>query len=213
MEYGKSTFHICSRAYSKVVPELLKAVGQKEMYISKKDMSAFYTAVLRPVSQYVDIKGLELLDEYKPPELDAKLYLDCDSDGDVIGRLDFIYDEKVYDMLYNKSRNPFCDYYAEAACENLIKKYFAVIPNDTENPLCLADDDKLYDLLTESIPLLSENMEILTTNRFDNKSVMRPVARPAVGVRPAGSMLELEITAEGVQYGGIAGAVKGIPTG
>lgn len=197
LEYGKSTFHICSRAYSKAVPELLKAVGQKEMYISKKDMSAFYTAVLHPVSQYVDIKGLELLDEYKPPELNAKLYLDCDSDGDVIGRLDFIYDEKVYDMLYNKSRNPFCDYYAEAACENLTKKYFAVIPNDTENPLYLADDDKLYDLLTEGIPLLSEHMEIFTTDRFNNKSVMRPVARPAVGVRPSGSMLELEITADG----------------
>lgn len=196
-DYEKGIFHICSRAFSNAVSELLKAVDNEDIYISKKDMSAFYTAVLRPVSQYVNIKGLELLDEYKPPELNAKLYLDCDSDGDVIGRLDFVYDEKVYDMLYNKSHNPFCDYYAEAACENLIKRYFAVMPNNTENPLYLADDDKLYDLLTDGIPLLSEHMEIFTTNRFNNKSVMRPMARPTVGVRPSGSMLELEITADG----------------
>ncbi len=192
-----SIFHICSRSYSKAVPELLAAVGAKEMYISKKDMSAFYTAVLRPVSQYASIKGLELLDEYKPPELSAKLYLDCDNNGDVIGRLDFIYDEKVYDMLYNKSRNPFCDYYAEAACENLVKRYFSIAQNNTEDPLFIADDDRLYTLMTEGIPLLSEQMEIFTTDRFNKRSVIRPIARPAVGVRPSGSMLELEITADG----------------
>lgn len=192
-----STFYICSRGYSKAVPELLKAVGENELFISKKDMPAFYNAVLRPVSKYANITGMELLDEYKPPELNAKLYLDCGRSGDVIGRLEFVYDEAVYGMLYEKSKNPFCDHYMEAACENLIRRYFDVDQNAPDEPLFIDSDDKLYDLMTEGIPRLSEYMEIFTTDRFNSKSFIRPIARPAVGVRPAGSMLELEITADG----------------
>lgn len=51
--------------------------------------------------------------------------------------------------------------------------------------------------MTEGISLLSEQMEIFTTDRFNKRSVIRPIVRPAVGVRPSGSMLELEITADG----------------
>lgn len=192
----QKTFYICSRRFSKTVPEFLNTVRDKEIFISKGDMSAFYSAVFRPLGQYVKISGLELLEGYEPPELNAKLYIDCDSDGIVTGRLDFVYDEAVYDMLYDKSKNPFCDRYGEAVCEKLARKYFSEDGHSPE-PLFIDNDDKLYELLTEGIPELSEHMEIFTTDRFNNKSFLRPAPRPAVGVRPEGSMLELEITAEG----------------
>lgn len=193
---SKKTFYICSRSFSKNVYGLLNAVGNGEVFVSKDDMSAFYSAVFRPVSQFVKIKGLELLEGYEPPELNAKLYIDCDSDGIVTGRLDFVYDETVYDMLYDKAKNPFCDRYGEAVCEKLARKYFYE-DGHSPDPLFIDNDDKLYELLTEGIPELSEHMEIFTTDRFNNKSFLRPAPRPAVGVRPEGSMLELEITAEG----------------
>lgn len=40
-------------------------------------------------------------------------------------------------------------------------------------------------------------MEIYTTDRFSRKAVIRPAVRPALGVRPSGSVLELELTADG----------------
>lgn len=193
----ENIFYICSTEYTHNLAPLLQAMYMTRLFINADEMPAFYTSILLPISNHMKINGMELLDDIRPPEMCAKLYLDCSRSGDVIGRLEFVYDDKVYNMTYTKSKNPFCNYYNEAVCSNLIKQYFDVADSRKKDPLVISDDDRLYTLITKGLPELSQHMEIFTTDRFNNKAVLRPAARTTVGVRPTGSVLELEITAEG----------------
>ena len=126
----------------------------------------------------------------------ARLYIDMDASGEVAARLEYLYGDEKFTPEQSKRKNPFCDHFAEASCELSVKNYFD-IRDDKKNPYYIDGDDEIYRLLTEGIPSLSEKMEIYTTDRFSRKAVIRPAVRPALGVRPSGSVLELELTADG----------------
>lgn len=195
VDTSKKTIFVCDREFTNTAGMLLEALCKEELLISKKEIAAFYVSVIRPVSRLVEFTGLELLGDITPPEFGARLYLDSDPNCPVFGNLKFVYGEKEFTPESSKTKNPFCDHYAEAVCENLVKQYF--LSDDWKCSVYLEDDDDVFRLLTEGIPALSEKMEILATERFSRKTVLRSPVRPAVGVRPAGSMLELELTAEG----------------
>lgn len=152
--------------------------------------------MIRPVSKYVKFSGLEVLSDFTPPELSARLYIDMDASGEVAARLEYLYGDEKFTPEQSKRKNPFCDHFAEASCELSVKNYFD-IRDDKKNPYYIDGDDEIYRLLTEGIPSLSEKMEIYTTDSFSRKAVIRPAVRPALGVRPSGSVLELELTADG----------------
>lgn len=196
VDTSKKTIFVCDREFTNTAGMLLEALCKEELLISKKEIAAFYVSVIRPVSRLVEFTGLELLWDITPPEFGARLYLDSDPNCPVFGNLKFVYGEKEFTPESSKTKNPFCDHYAEAVCENLVKQYF-LSDDDWKCSVYLEDDDDVFRLLTEGIPALSEKMEILATERFSRKTVLRSPVRPAVGVRPAGSMLELELTAEG----------------
>ncbi|MGN1340434.1 MAG: SNF2 helicase associated domain-containing protein, partial [Oscillospiraceae bacterium] len=196
VDTGKKTFFVCGREFTNIAGMLLDALCKEELLISKKEIAAFYMSVIRPVSSVVDFSGLEQLGDITPPEFGARLYLDSDPNCPVFGNLKFIYGDKEFTPESSKTKNPFCDHYAEAVCENLVKKYF-LSDDQWKYSFYIENDDDVFRLLTEGIPALSEKMEILATDRFSREMVLRPTVRPAVGVRPTGSMLELELTAEG----------------
>ena len=196
IDSDKKQIYVCGREFTNAVGALLYAALKEELLISEKEIAAFYTAVIRPVSKYVKFSGLEVLSDFTPPELSARLYIDMDASGEVAARLEYLYGDEKFTPEQSKRKNPFCDHFAEASCELSVKNYFD-IRDDKKNPYYIDGDDEIYRLLTEGIPSLSEKMEIYTTDRFSRKAVIRPAVRPALGVRPSGSVLELELTADG----------------
>ena len=175
---------------------LLYVTCKDSLLISPAEIKSFYSAVIRTASRFVEFSGLELLSDITPPEFGARLYLDMNTSGQAVARLMFIYGGEEFTPEQSRRNNPFCDRRAEASCELLISNYFDIQDNKT-NLYFIADDDGLFRLLTEGIPALSEKMEILTTDLFSRKTSLRPAVRPAVGIRPNGIVMELELTADG----------------
>lgn len=190
--------HLCSSKFTDTAAFFLKHTSGKRLIIPGSDIQQFYLSVLRPVSRYITVSGMEKLEEFAPPQFSAKLYLDADNQGCIFGALKFFYGEKEFTPPESRKSNPYCDYYAESACESLLNRYFSPVQlDDGDKVYCIDDEDGQYRLITEGLPLLKERMEIMATDRFSRKMVVRPAPKPAVGVRPSGLMLELEITAEG----------------
>ncbi len=202
------TFYICSKEFDRAAGKLLFALQRGRMYVSEADMKAFYSAILKPVSGFLRIKGLELLEEYAPDELCVKLYLDYEN-GCARGKLVFEYGENSRPAFGDKAGNYACDFAGEAAAESAVKRYFNLSHefDAGEYPLCTDGDDMLYNLISEGLAELSGLMEVFTTARFDRIAI-RPPVRPTVGVRPLGGMLELEITAEGYTMEQLAEILK-----
>lgn len=169
------------------------------LVISSQDMPAFYSAVLKPITRFIDIDGLELLEEYAPPEAEIRIYIDAPDNSTVTAVLEFVYADKKYPAFYDTKKNPYCDFGAETTAVQLTKKYFDLkesFPDDPDAKFIAEGDDKLYTLLTEGLEKLSEQMDIYASDRF-NRIAVRPPAHPVIGVRPESSLLAIDITAEG----------------
>ena len=67
IDSDKKQIYVCGREFTNAVGALLYAALKEELLISEKEIAAFYTAVIRPVSKYVKFSGLEVLSDFTPP--------------------------------------------------------------------------------------------------------------------------------------------------
>ncbi len=196
-DLNANVFYICPKDFTAEAFPLYSALCRKKgkLFVHKSDMAAFYSTVLLPVREYFDISGLELLEEFTPPQAQPRLYLDSTDGTSVFARLDFAYDDKVYAAFGDKSENPFCNFAAETEAEALTLKYFQMGCEDKRYTLTVSGDSEIYRLLTEGMEELSQAAEIFVTDSFKRLSVRPPVS-VSVGVRPSGGLLELTFDTE-----------------
>lgn len=67
IDSDKKQIFVCGSEFTNAVGALLYAALKEELLISEKEIAAFYTAVIRPVSKYVKFSGLEVLSDFTPP--------------------------------------------------------------------------------------------------------------------------------------------------
>ena len=193
IEYRSRSIFAASEKFTAATAELLELLGKSgDIYISQKEMPVFYGSVLKPVSEYVTLKGAELLEEFIPPEMTPQLYVDCGKGNEIFARLIFLYGESGF---ADKKDSPYSDPIAEGRAEAAVLRYFTKNPSDDIHPLTIIGDGAAYEFLTEGIPELAKSMELYVSERFSRIAV-RPSVKPSVGVRPLGNLLELEITDE-----------------
>ncbi len=176
------------------------------IYIRNENMPAFCSAVLRPAGKYITIRGTDRLEEYVPPELEARLYIDCLSDG-IAAKVEYVYGDEIYSGFYNQQKNPFCDYRTERLINSTFLKYFADESTELPDTYVLHGDDRLYELLTVGLSEFEKLMDVYVSEAF-KKIGVRPPARPSIGIRPSGSLLALDITAEGYTVSELAEMLK-----
>lgn len=183
-----------SMAIGKLLDVLMKEPGQ-QLNIFDKDMPAFYNTVLQPILSHVSIQNIELLEEFIPPELQSQLYLDVLDNNTICGKLEFIYDTMHFAAFEEKNKR-ICNLQKEMQAERGVLQYFTYHAEDPHHPLLLTGEAEIYRLITEGIPLLSKEIELYASDRFQRITV-RPPVRPTVGIRPDHHLLELDIQAEG----------------
>lgn len=200
-------FYITSTGFCRSVTKLLECcIINNSIHITGKRMSAFYSAVLRPVSRYARVRGIEMLEDFVPPELEAKLFIDTLNDG-VCARMEFVYGDRTFTGFYDQDKNPFCDYPAEKAARNVFSRYFTDESDENPGTYILQGDDELYSLLSSGLPEFERVMDVYVSDAFKKIGIRQPV-RPAIGIRPSGNLLELEITAEGYTMDELVGMLK-----
>ncbi len=207
IDHEKRRVYITDAGFSGTALKLISVCLQmKSLYISNDNMQAFYSGVLKPVLKYIEIKGADKLDEYVPPELEAHLYIDCIDDG-VSARPEFTYGDKKFSGFYDQKKNPFCDYKAERLIKNTFLKFFTEQSTKEPDTWFLHGDSALFELLTSGLTELESCMEVFVSDAFKKIGVRAP-ARPAIGIRPSGSLLALDITAEGYTTGELVEMLK-----
>lgn len=207
-------FYIASPKFTRAVYELYSVSRRKIILpVSAEDMPGFYSAVLKPVSEYARIKGLELIDDFIPPEMSAQLYIDCGDDNTIFGKLTFTYGDKIYSAFADVN-NPHYDNIGEETAEKSVLRYFSVSPFNEHHQLAIDNDDKIYEFVTNGIPELSKKMELFISERF-RRIAVRPPFKPAVslGLRPGGKLLELDIEEENYSPEELAEVLKVYRTG
>ena len=192
-----STLYISDTDFkTKVCPFMQLMPDSNTLYIGKEDIPSFYNAVIKQIDRYVNIESSELPDDIVPPPMNACLYIDVNSDDEICGRLEYMYDDKIYPAFYDNSVNPFCDHPSEMIALNSVKKYFEVNEGDDTHPFIIRDENGIFEFISKGVSLLSKTMVLYVSDRFKRINVRQPV-RASVGVRTSSGLLELNFGAEG----------------
>lgn len=208
----KAKLYVASAAFSRSAAALYRECCGRDVFVSEKDMPVFYTAVLKPALSFAEIKGMELIDTFIPPELSAQLYIDCDDSNVICGKLLFAYGDNIYTAFTGDT--PGFDPAGERAAMNAVSRYFDVSADNSHHPLTAASDEKIYDLIGEGINSLSAVMEIYASERF-RRIVIRPPVKPAVsvGLRPGGGLLDIAIDDKNYSPEELTAVLKAYRTG
>lgn len=184
---------IADQKFTHAVYRLYETVRYKRLiYISESDMPEFYTTVLKRAADFVKIDGLELIAEFIPPEVTAQLYVDCGDNNTAYADLMFCYNDNTYNAFSYKNA-PHYDKIGEDIAKSAVLRYFAVCPGRDCRSLLISDDSAVYEFITNGLSELSKTMELYVSDKFRRMAV-RPSAKPTIGVRISGGLLELDIS-------------------
>ena len=189
------TVHICDEEYTDKLYDFLSAVtvsGKGQLIVGKKDMRAFYTSVIEPIGRFIEIKADEDLSEFQSVPLVARLYLDAPTKSSASAQLEFNYGEEKYPAYEKRQISTIGDMRTETVIKAIMARYFDLLTMDRKTLFFEDDDDKLYRLVSEGIPELSEYCEIFMTDKFRRIGIRQPPS-VSVGVRLESDLVNLSI--------------------
>ena len=194
-----NNFYKCSKKYRNTVIKLLEIFRKnftKEIIIPKSQLSSFFSIVEPNIKNTlkIDEEQYKKIKKYIPPELYAKLYLDYNSQNYILADIRFIYDDVTINPLENVphpellSRNTIKE---SKLLDMFVKSGFML--DQKNNRLVLANEDKIYEFLTNDINSYMKNFEVLATDNFKEKEI-KSTANISLGVRIENNLLDIDFS-------------------
>lgn len=195
----KNKLYRCSNRYKNTVIKLLEIFRRnfaKEIILPEGQLTNFFSIIEPNIKNNLDIEEEQYkkIKKYIPAELYAKLFLDYNEKNYLIADIKFIYDDIEINPLENKkneeilSRNTI----KETKLLNMFVKNGFML-DQMNNRLILANDDKIYDFLTNDINMYMQNFEVLVSDRFKEKEIKNSNV-VNLGVKIENNLLDIDFT-------------------
>ncbi len=199
--------HACHREFSDSCGDLLKlfAGNDHTPIVSAQDIRTFYSMVLKPASRYIffETKG----QDFVPPALKVKIYLDIDEKKRVTSKTEFCYGDLSYPAFDpERDLQTIWDIEGETRIENLLRAY---LPNPGKDPGTAsfdADDEKLFLLIHEGIPELSRYASLYVSKTLQAVK-LHPFPKLGLGVRIESDLLKVDIDSDRLPASVLAAAL------
>ena len=189
----------CSNKYKNTVIKLLEVFRKnftKEIILPEEQLSNFFSVVEPFIKKDLIIKEEQYkkIEKYIPPELYSKLYLDYNEQNYILADIRFIYGDVEINPLDNQKHDELLSRNAikEAKLLNMFVKSGFML-DQKNNRLILANDDKIYEFLTNDINSYMNNFEVLATDNFKEKEV-KGTSSINLGVRIENNLLEIDFS-------------------
>ena len=164
----------------------------KDVIFGKEDISTFFSVVMPKIKENltIDERYHEQIEKYMPKELGVKIYLDYDKNNHVTADIKFCYDEIEFNPLVENPTNlP-----RNIVKENDTLKVFlktGFMLDKAHARLILADDEKIYEFLSQEIEYYMNKFEVLATDNFKRKEIRQPKIMN-FGIRIENNLLNLD---------------------
>ncbi len=195
---NEQTILCADRDFTKTVEPMVNVLNREgSVFVSKKDIPAFYNTILRQIENCFDIDTTAVDDALVPPPLVSQLYIDVNDEGIICAMLQFSYGDHFRSALQPaEDTSGMIDPYGEEAALALVGRYFEKVESNASHPFQIDNDDAAFALITEGMTVLAKSMELYVSDRF-KKINMRPPVSTSVGIKPSGGLLEVDIEAAG----------------
>ena len=186
----------CNKEFENKTLKLLNIYRENytpSIRFKREEFPNFCSLIYPKLKNQISLQKLDkaIIDKYIPDELYVKIYLDYDQNNYITADVKFIYGEIEFNPLKNESVKVARD----IAKEN---EYLDILVNtgfmlDKEKArLVLADEEKIYNFLSEEIEEYMKKFEILATDNFNNKEIRKPKIG-SIGVKIENNLLEVNL--------------------
>lgn len=187
----------CSKEFEKTTLRLLELFRQNymtELTLGEEELFSFFSIMMPKLKNVIKIDGIDEkeLEKYQPKELDVKVFLDFDSNNNVIAEVKFCYDDIEINPLNEKENTKFPrNKIKETKALNAFRKTGFML--DVQNfRFILPEEEKIYNFLTEDINYYMQKFEIMVTENFKSKQIRQPKTS-SLGVKVENNLLSIDL--------------------
>lgn len=203
--YGKKFLYIviedviyrCPMEYKETVLKLLELFKNnftQEVLFQKSDLPKLFSLVVPSIKKNLEIKNInqDEMEKYIPQDLYVKVYLDSNQNNYITADIRFGYKDIEFNpLLENPDLNVARDIVKETkTLETFIQTGFML--NKQNGTLVLADDEKIYNFLSDEIMYYMKNFEILATDAFKKKEIKVPKISN-IGIKIENDLLKINL--------------------
>ena len=149
-----------------------------QILLGKNQLGELFSIILPKVKEAVKIDEAvqEEIKEYQPEKLGVKVFLDFDESEYVIADVKLCYGENEFNPLNQQEERLFRyprNVIEETKAMNVFRKTGFMY--DVKNlRFILPDEEKIYEFLTNDIIYYMKKFEVLATDNFKTKEIMKP---------------------------------------
>ena len=189
----------CSKEFEKTTLKLIKMFAENyltQVTLGKNELKDFFSVILSKMKNAIKIDDylLEEIKNYAPEKLGVKVFLDYNKNNYIVADVRLCYGKNEFNPLNEKEEKNFKytrNVLEEAKAMSAFRKTGFML--DTQNlKLILPSEEKIYEFLTNDINYYMKNFEVLATDSFKTKEVIRPKLG-TIGVRVENNLLEIDI--------------------
>ena len=187
----------CSKDFEKTVIKLLntfKVNFTKEIILRKDEFADFYSLIMPLMKEKVNINNVdsEELSEYLPKKLKVKVFLDYNKKNYITADLKFIYDDFEFSPFEQVDKKIPRNAVEESKALDMFSKS-GFMYDQRNNKLVLFKDDDIFNFLQKGIEEYVSKFEVLATEDFRNKQIMRPKIN-SIGVKIENNLLSIDLS-------------------
>lgn len=186
----------CTKEFEKTNLKLLELFRQNymtEVLLGKEELTQLFSIIIPKVKNAIVIENLtEEMEQYKPKELEVKVYLDFDKSDFLTAEVKFVYGENEFNPLNEKLMLDFPrNMIQETKSLNVFRKSGFMLDNRNLQ-FILPDNDKIYEFLTEDINYYMRKFDVLATEKFKTKQIRQPKIE-SLGVKVENNLLMIDL--------------------
>lgn len=185
----------CTKEYKETTLKLLEVFERnytREIKFSKNQMPNFFSIVLPKVENSVTLDTIDQveIEKYMPEKLGVKVFLEFNENNYIVAKVIFCYGEEEFNPLYENPNIP-RSVLEEAESLNIFRKTGFMLDKKNSR-FILADDEKIYNFLSNDINEYMQKFEILATDDFKSKQIKKPKIG-TLGVKIENNLLSIDV--------------------
>ena len=187
----------CDKAFEKTTLKLLNIYRENytpEIRFKREELLNFCSLVYPKLKEQISLDKLDeaIVNKYIPQELFVKIFLDYDQNNFITADIKFVYGENEFNPLTENNISIARDISKENEYLDIFLISFFML--DRENGrLILADEEKIYNFLSEEIEGYMQKFEVLATDNFTKREIRKPKIG-SIGVKIENDLLKIDLS-------------------
>ena len=190
----KNNIYKCSKEFENTTLKFLQTFRKnftKEIILPPNEISTLFSIIYPKVKKSIKYTDLDVneIEKYIPKELYVKIYLDYDKNNYVVADIKFCYDKFEFNPLKDENANIARDVLKESETLDMFLKTGFMLDRKRAR-LILANEEAIYNFLSNDIEKYMKKFEVLATEEFKQKQIRQPKLSN-VGVKVENNLLEI----------------------